>query len=138
MSKSDTKLSNEFFLWITILIVLIELFYIVFGMFDGVFNYFKSAYVLIGLVGVAYGFKKSIIGKWLLWIFFGFQIVVIQTLDFKFGYEPTFSFPISYNSSSTTNGQYTKLFILNVNLVTIFLLIMTNRFYSAIHRDSVA
>ena len=63
MSKSDTNLSNEPFLWITILIVLIELFYIVFGMFDGVFNYFKSAYVLIGLVGVAYGFKKSIIGR---------------------------------------------------------------------------
>ena len=137
MLKKINSLCTEYFLLFTAIIICVELINITVAFVNGSLEYLHIAYVLIGLIGVICGLKKLIAGKWFLLLFFGLQIIFIKTLDFEFGFTPSVSLPLSFNSHSSENGQLTKLFLIKVNLLAIYFIRIVNKFYADIKREKL-
>ena len=135
MLKKINSLCTEYFLIFTAIIICVELINITVAFVNGSLEYLHIAYVLIGLIGVVCGLKKLIAGKWFLLLFFGLQIVFIKTLDLEFGFTPSVSLPLSFNSHSSENGQLTKLLLVKVNLLAIYFIRVVNKFYESIKKE---
>ena len=136
MLKKIKHFCADYLLLFVVVIICVELVGITAGIVNGSLDYVQITYVLIGLIGLVCGFKKWIAGKWFLLAFFGLQIFFIKTLDVEFGFNPSFGFPISCNSSSTENGQLTKLLWVQVDLLAIYLFSVVNTFYKANEQEA--
>ena len=137
MLKKINSLCTEYFLIFTFIIVCVEFINITVAFVNGSLEHLRIAYVLIGLIGAVCGLKKLIAGKWFLLVFFGLQIIFIKTLNFEFGFAPSVSLPLSFNSHSSENGQLTKLLLVKVNLLAIYFVGIVNKFYANIKRKEL-